>query len=153
VKRFVCGGIALLLIPVCPLQAQSPTGDELKAKINDLKSKIFEARMAQQLFVNGLRFCNELDGTNFYFAPRNRVINLEDYHRSLDNLAASQAFNAQTRRPWSVQDAQARWEEAKKQAVTDKQNCALVADLPEFQKRLQELQQDTAASTKPEKRE
>jgi hypothetical protein len=152
VKRFVCGGIALLLIPICALQAQSPAAGDLKAKVNDLKSKIFEARMAQQLFVNGLRFCSELDGTNFYFAPRNRIIDLEEYHRSLDNLVGAQAFNPQTRRPWSAQDAQNRWEEAKKQAATDKQNCALVANLPEFEKQLQQLQQNTAAS-KPEKRE
>lgn len=85
------GAVALWLIPPIVALAQSPN-------VNDLKAKIFDARMAEKMFVNGLRFCNELDGTNFYFEPRNRVLKLEDYHRSLENLASAQAYNPETRR-------------------------------------------------------
>lgn len=108
--------------------------------IDDLKGKIFDAHMAQHTFVNGLRFCAELDGTNFYFQLRNRVLNLEDYHRGLEDLAKAQAYNPQTRRPWNEADAAQRWGEVKKQAVRDKENCALVASLPELEKRLQQMQ-------------
>jgi hypothetical protein len=125
--------IALWLISGAGAHAQSPT-------VNDLKAKIFDARMAQQTFLNGLRFCAELDGTNFYFAPRNRVLKLEDYHRSLENLASAQTFNPETRRPWSVPEANARWEQVKQQAVRDKDNCALVASLPDLEKQLKELE-------------
>ena len=38
----------------------------------------------------------------------------------------------------------------KKQAQEDKQKCELVQSLPELEKRLQELQQNAAASDKPE---
>ncbi len=93
-----------------PLHAQTPA-------MNDLRGKIFDAKMAQQLFAGGLPHCGELNGTNFYFAQRDRVLNLEDYHRSLDSLALSQAFNPETKRPWSQQDADARWAEVQKQAA------------------------------------
>ncbi len=87
-------------------------------------------------FVNGLRFCKELDGKNFYFEPRNRVLNLEEYHRSLENLARQRVFNPATRRPWNEDDAAARWDQVQKQAITDKATCELVASLPELQKQL-----------------
>jgi hypothetical protein len=70
-----------------PLHAQTPA-------MNDLRGKIFDAKMAQQLFAGGLPHCSELNGTNFYFAQRDRVLNLEDYHRSLNDLAMTQAFNS-----------------------------------------------------------
>jgi len=143
VNRFAYGAIALFLIPFSPLHAQNPAIDELKGKI-------FDARMAQQTFVNGFRFCNELDGTNFYYQPRNRVLKLEEYHRSLENLARAQVYNSETRRPWSSQEANDRWEEVKKQAQADKEKCELVQSLPELEKRLQELQKNTAASEKKE---
>jgi hypothetical protein len=53
--------------------------------VNDLKGKIFEAKMVQQTFVNGLKHCSELDGKNFYLQPRDRVLKLDDFHRSLDS--------------------------------------------------------------------
>ena len=130
---FVCGAIALCLIPSTGARAQNPT-------VNDLKAKIFDARMAQKTFVNGLRFCEELDGTNFYFESRNRVLKLEDYHRSLENLAGAKVYNAETRRPWSEQDANARWEQVKRQALRDKETCALVASLPQLEKQLEQVE-------------
>jgi tRNA nucleotidyltransferase/poly(A) polymerase len=124
-------------------QAQSPAIDELKGKI-------FDARMAQQTFAGGLKFCEELNGKSFYFRLRNRVLNLEEYFQSLENLAKAQVFNPEKRRPWSLQDAKERWEEVKKQAAEDKQKCELVQGLPELEKQLQELQKNTAASEKKE---
>jgi tRNA nucleotidyltransferase/poly(A) polymerase len=124
-------------------QAQSPAIDELKGKI-------FDARMAQQTFAGGLKFCEELNGKSFYFRLRNRVLNLEEYFQSLENLAKAQVFNPEKRRPWSLQDAKERWEEVKKQAAEDKQKCELVQGLPELEKQLQELQRNAAASEKKE---
>lgn len=141
IKLVGCGAIALFLIAGAHAQAQDVTADELKGKISD-------ARMTQKTFANGLRFCNELNGTNFYFAPRNRVFNLEEYHRALDDLAKAQAYNPQTRRPWSAQDAEQRWEEVKRQAVRDKESCALVANLPQLEKRLEQMQAGQEASQK-----
>ncbi len=118
------------------------------AAINDLKGKIFDARMAQQTFAGGLKHCSELDGTNFYFQPRDRVLNLEEYHRSLESLAMQRVFNPATKKPWSQEDADARWEEVRKQALADKANCALVASLPELQKKLDDLQRQAATAPK-----
>jgi hypothetical protein len=132
-KRFAHGALALVIFGAAHASAED-------LGIEDLKGRIFDAHMAQHTFANGLRFCAELDGTNFYFQLRNRVLNLEDYHRGLEDLAKAQAFNPQTRRPWSEADAAQRWEEAKKQAVRDKENCALVASLPELEKRLEQMQ-------------
>jgi len=121
------------------LQAQTPA-------IDDLKGKIFDAKMAQQMFAAGLRHCSELDGTNFYFQARDRVLNLTDYHRSLDSLAMQGVFNPETHRPWNQQDAETRWSQAQQQAAKDHANCALVASLPDMQKQLEQLQQQAAAS-------
>jgi len=109
--------------------------------LNDLKAKIWEAELAQRNFAAGLRHCSELNGTNFYFQPRDRVLDLHDYRRSLDNFVMQGAFNAETRRPWNKQDADARWAQVQKQATTDQANCAAVASLPSLQKKLKELQQ------------
>jgi hypothetical protein len=117
-----------------PLYAQNADA------INDLKAKIFDARLAQRNFSAGLRHCSELNGTNFYFEQRDRVLNLQDYRRSLDNLVTQGAFNPETRRPWNKQDAEARWAQVQKQATTDQANCAAVASLPFLEKKLKELQ-------------
>jgi len=119
-----------------------------EAVINDIKGRIFDAKMAQQTFAGGIRHCGELNGTNFYFQPRDRVLNLEEYHRSLDNLALQGVFNPETKRPWNQEDANARWEQVEKLAVTDKANCALVTSLPELQKKLDELQRTAASQSK-----
>jgi tRNA nucleotidyltransferase/poly(A) polymerase len=131
--RLACGAVALAL-----LLAASPARAE--GIINDLKAKIFDARMALKTFVGGLRHCAELNGTNFYFQPRDRVLDLEEYHQSLDNLVKSQAFNPEKRQPWNEADANARWEQVKKQAARDNEVCKLVAKLPELEKKLQEVE-------------
>jgi hypothetical protein len=133
--------VAMFFVAVLttPLHAQT-------AAINDLKGKIFDAKMAQQTFAAGLPHCSELDGTSFYLQQRNRVLKLDDYHRSLDNLALQRVFNPETKRPWSQEDADARWEQVKKQALTDQSNCALVASLPDLEKKLEQLQQQAAAT-------
>ncbi len=120
------------------------------AAIDDLKGKIFDAKMAQQTFAGGLRHCNELNGTNFYFQPRDRVLNLTEYHRSLDNLALQGVFNPETHKPWNQQDADTRWAEVQKEATQDQAICALVASLPDLQKKLQQLQQQAASSPDPQ---
>jgi hypothetical protein len=91
----------------------------------------------QRNFAAGLPHCTELNGTNFYFQTRDRVLNLEDYRRSLDNLLMQGSFNPETRRPWNKQDAGAWWAQVQKQAA----NCAAVANLPSLRKQLKELQQ------------
>ena len=111
--------------------------------LNDIKAKIWEAQLAQRNFAGGLRHCNELNGTNFYFEQRDRVLNLQDYRRSLDNLAAQGAYNPETKRPWNKQDADARWAQVQKDAVTHQANCAAVASLPFLEKKLKELQQQS----------
>ena len=139
----VCCASALCLVSLTAGQAQSPAIDELKGKI-------FDARMAQQTFAGGLKFCEDLNGKSFYFRLRNRVLNLEEYFQSLENLARAQVYNPEKRRPWSLQDAKDRWEEVKKQAAEDKQKCELVQSLPELEKQLLELQKNAAASDKKE---
>jgi len=131
------------LLPWSPLHAQN-------AAIDELKGKIFDARMAQQTFANGLKYCSELNGKSFYYQLRNRILNLEEYFHSLENLVKAQVFNPDKRRPWTLQDAKERWEEVKKQAQADKEKCELVQSLPELEKRLAELQKTSAASDKKE---
>ena len=150
-RRLAFGVITLLLFPASALQAQN-------SAIDDLKGKIFDAHMAQQMFAGGLKHCDELDGKSFYYQVRNRILNLEEYAHSMENLVKAQAFNPAKRRPWTLEDAKERWEEVKKQAQEDKQKCELIRSLPEMEKRLQELQQraaasDKAASDKSEKKE
>jgi len=109
--------------------------------LNELKAKIWDAEVAQRNFAAGLPHCSELNGTNFYFYQRDRVLNLQDYRRSLDNLVMQGGFNPETRHPWTKQDAEARWVQVQKQAATDQANCAAAASLPGLRKELQELQQ------------
>jgi hypothetical protein len=138
VYRIACG-VASLLIVCSSVRAQDPA-------IDDLKCKIFDARMAQQTLGDGLKYCPELNGKSFYFRVRNRILDLEEYFHSLENLVKAQTFNPDKRRPWSLQDAKERWEVVKKQAQEDKEKCELVRSLPELEKQLQELQKNSAAS-------
>jgi hypothetical protein len=133
VKRIVCGVISLCLLSPTFVCAQSPS-------IEELKVRIFDARALQQTFAKGLKFCNVLNGTNFYFALRDRVFDLEDFHRSLTSLVKQQVFNPDKKRPWSEQDATERWAQVQQEAVKDKANCQLVASLPDLEKQLAELQ-------------
>ena len=104
-------------------------------ELNELKAKIWEAEVAQRNFAAGLPHCSELSGTNFYFSQQNRVLNLQDYRRSLDNLVTQGVF------PWNRQDADERWAQVQKQATTDQANCTAVASLPSLRQKLKELQQ------------
>ena len=122
-------------------ELQDSTESQDSAEVNDLKAKIWEAELAQRNFAAGLPHCNELNGNNFYFYQGDRVLNLQDYRRSLDNLVAEGAFNPDTGRPWNKQDADARWAQVQKQAITDRANCAMVASLPSLRQKLKELQQ------------
>jgi hypothetical protein len=131
--RRVIGAVVLALNFSGPLRAQTDA-------INDLKSKIFDAKVAQQSFSGGLPHCSEFDGTNFYFPLRDRVLNLQDYKRSLESLVLGQVFNSDTKKPWNQGDADARWTQVQQLAVTDRANCALVASLPNLQKQLEALQ-------------
>jgi tRNA nucleotidyltransferase/poly(A) polymerase len=132
---------ALLTLPLAiPAQAQNAES------VNEIKSKIWDAELAQRNFARGLPHCNELNGTNFYFDPRDRVLNLQDYRHSLDNLVLQGAFNAETKRPWNKQDAEARWAQVQKQAVADQASCAAVASLPFLRKKLKELEQQQATA-------
>ena len=136
----LAGVVAVLcLVPLTGGHAQT-------AAIDDLKGRIFDARMARQTFAGGLKYCEDLNGKSFYFQVRNRILNLDEYFHSLENLVKAQVFNPQKRRPWTLEDAKERWEEVKKQAQEDKQRCELVRKLPEMEKQLQELQQNAAAS-------
>jgi len=127
---------ALLLV----LTASTPLHAQNFEALNDIKAKIWEAQLVQRNFAGGLRHCNELNGTNFYFEQRDRVLNLQDYRRSLDNLLAQGAYNPETKRPWSKQDADARWAQVQNDAVTHQANCAAVASLPFLEKKLKELE-------------
>lgn len=118
----------------------SVSGHAQNVAINDLKRRIFEAKTAQQTFAGGLKHCSEIDGKSFYLQPRDRVLKLDDFHRSLDSLVLGRVFNPETKRPWTQEDANARWEQVQKQAIDDKAKCDLVASLPFLQKKLDDLQ-------------
>jgi hypothetical protein len=138
-RRLVGGSAVLLSFPCFALYAQSPA-------IDDIKGKLFDAHMAQKTFAGGLPHCGELDGQHFYFQPRDRVLDLEEYHRSLENLVRQQVFNPEKRRPWTQDDAAVRWEQVKQQAVRDKAACDLVASLPALEKKLEELEKKSGAA-------
>ena len=139
----------ILFLPAVSLLMLAATARAQTAEINDLKGKIFDAKMAQQTFGKGVAHCSELDGTNFYFRQRDRILDLEEYQRSLESLAQQHAFNPETRRPWNEEDAVARWDMVQKQAAADRTNCALIAHLPEMEKKLGELEKQAAAPSKP----
>lgn len=136
---FACAAVALSLVLAPAARAQTPA-------IDALKGKIFDARMAEQTFVNGLKFCEELNGKGFYFQLRNRVLLLDDYFHSLENLVKAQVYNPQKKRPWTIEDAKERWEEVKKQAQEDKAKCELVRSLPELEKQLDALQKSAKSA-------
>ena len=132
-KPFACGAIALCLMPLTSARAQNQTVDDLTRKISD-------ARMAQQTFASGLKFCSEFDGKHFYFQARDRVLGLEEYHRSLGNLVKQQVFNPEKHQPWTEQDAAERWVLVQKEAASDQADCRLVASLPALEEQLDELE-------------
>ena len=115
------------------VQTEPAKSQAQDTELNELKAKIWEAEVAQRNFAAGLPHCSELNGTNFYFSQQNRLLNLQDYRRSLDNLVTQGVFNRQ--------DADARWAQVQKQATTDQGNCTAVASLPSLRQKLKELQQ------------
>jgi hypothetical protein len=117
------------------------------AAIDALKGKIFDAHMAQQTYP-GLKYCAELNGRSFYFQQRDRVLNLDDYARSLDNLVKAGVYNPAKRHAWTAEDAKARQEEVQKLAQDDQHKCELVRSLPDMEKQLQELEKNAAAPDK-----
>ena len=137
--RIALSATAVVALLATPLRAQT-------AAVDDLMRQIVDAKMAQQSFAGGLKHCSELNGTNFYFQQRDRILNLDDFHRSLDSLALQGVFNSETKRPWNQEDADARWQQVKEQAAKDRTSCALVASLPDLQKKLEALQQLAAAA-------
>ena len=115
------------------VQTEPAKSQAQDTELNELKAKIWEAEVAQRNFAAGLPHCSELNGTNFYFSQQNRLLNLQDYRRSLDNLVTQGVFNRQ--------DADARWAQVQNQASTDQANCTAVASLPSLRQKLKELQQ------------
>jgi tRNA nucleotidyltransferase/poly(A) polymerase len=138
----LAGCATLLSFAASNGRAQSP-------EIDDLKGRIFDAHMAQKTF-GGLKYCNDLDGKSFYFQLRNRVLNLEEYLRSLESMVKAEVYNRDKRRPWTLEDAKERWEEVKRQAQDDKRKCELVQSLPKLEQELQELQAAAATAAKKE---
>src|SRR5262252_358090 len=139
-KRVALWTALLALALNQPLHAQNAES------VSDIKAKIWDAELAQRNFARGLPHCNELNGTNFYFDARDRVLNLQDYRRSLDNLVTQGSFNIETRRPWNKEDADARLAQVQKQAVADQASCAAVASLPFLRKKLKELEQQQTSA-------
>jgi tRNA nucleotidyltransferase/poly(A) polymerase len=133
VALFAFGVAVFGLVPCAPGHAQNQA-------IDDLKGKIFDAKMAREQLGTGARFCQDLNGKGFYFHLRDRVLNLEEYLHSLENLAKAEVYNPEKKRPWSLQDAKERWEVVKQQAADDKQKCELMKSLPQMEKHLQELE-------------
>jgi len=129
--------VSTIIVRIEPVKSpvQPTLSDQAQdlTELNELKAKIWEAEVAQRNFAAGLPHCSELNGTNFYFSKQNRLLNLQDYRRSLDNLVTQGVFNRQ--------DADARWAQVQKQATTDQANCKAVASLPSLRQKLKELQQ------------
>jgi hypothetical protein len=119
--------------------ANGPTLSQAIHEIDEIKGKIVDAQTAQQSF-DGLKYCSELNGTSFYSRLRDRVLNLEEYQRSLESLVNAKARNPAKQGPWTAEDAKERSEDVKRQAQEDKRKCELVQSLPNLEKRLQELQ-------------
>src|ERR1700728_1941429 len=142
---------ALLISCVTALWFAAVGGRAQTPAIDELKGKIFDARMAQQTFSGGLKYCSDLNGKSFYFQLRNRILNLEEYFQSLENLVKAEVYSPAKRRAWTMEDAKERWEEVKKQAQEDKRKCELVQSLPELQRQLQELEKNAAGA--PDKKE
>jgi hypothetical protein len=136
-------GNALGRIGLDRLAAATAKGLPQGQEIDAIRGKIQDVHMLQQSF-DGMKYCGQLNGTNFYFQPRDRIFNLEEYSRSLQNLVTTGSHNPETKDVWTLADAQQREEEVKKQAQEDARKCELVQSLPKLEKRLQELQSAAA---------
>jgi hypothetical protein len=130
---FGLASVAVAISVPASLRAQNLT-------VNQLKSKIFDAKIVEKTFAKGARFCKELDGKNFYFEARDRVLNLNDYSKSLDNLVRDRAFNPEKKRPWNPEDAKVRMDTVQKMAVDNQVNCELIANRANYEKQLSDLE-------------
>jgi hypothetical protein len=130
---FGLASVAVAISVPASLRAQNLT-------VNQLKSKIFDANIVEKTFAKGARFCKELDGKNFYFEARDRVLNLNDYSKSLDNLVRDRAFNPEKKRPWNPEDAKVRMDTVQKMAVDNQVNCELIANRANYEKQLSDLE-------------
>jgi len=104
------------------------------------KKDIRRAHGAQQSF-NSLKFCSEPNGTSSYFPDAQS-------HPQSGRIFLLGIYNPAKRRAWTLEDANERWEEVKKQARDDTRKCELVASFPKLEKRLQELQAAADADKK-----
>jgi hypothetical protein len=130
--------LALGFAPWTVAQAQSPT-------LNELRGKVFDARMVQKMFANGLRFCNVLDGTNFYFAPQNRVLDLKEYHRSVESLAGDAGLQSGDPAAVECGGCRSALTKGKTASIARPRDLRVVASLPELEKRLEEMEEKCLA--------
>jgi TPR repeat protein len=107
-------------------------------EIDEIKGKIVDARTVQQTF-SGLKYCTELNNTSFYSPLHDRIFNVEEYFRSLQNLVKVEHYDAAKHRALTLEDAKERLEKAKLKAQEDRHKCELVQSLPKLETRLQEL--------------
>jgi hypothetical protein len=106
------------------------------AKINSIKVEILEAENIQKKFAGAMKHCGALDGKHFYIETQDRVLDLDQFHKSLESMVKEQVFNPQKKRPWTQADAQERLDLVQKMAEHDKYRCDMVAKLPTLQKEL-----------------
>jgi hypothetical protein len=128
--------ITAMVVPLAwpaVLHAEDP---QLLAKINGIKVEIIEAENIQKKFSAALKHCHLLDGKNFYMQNQDRILNVEQYHKSLENLVKDRVFNPQKKGPWTGADAEDRLKVVEKMAEHDKYRCEIVAKLPALQKEL-----------------
>jgi hypothetical protein len=108
--------------------------------ITTIQSDIAAARNVQKSFAEGLPYCAQLDGNSYYNGIQKRVVQLGELKTSMDNLIKDQVFNPQKKRPWNAGDAEERMQLGRLQAERDRDNCKLVAKLPELTKELRALE-------------
>jgi hypothetical protein len=141
-NRFRCGFGVIVLFAGWPMLsgAQEPGSREMReAEINLLKMEITRAEALEKRFAEELKHCNVLDGKNFYLENQHRVLSLEQFHQTLQNLVKEKALNARKNGPWTEEDAAERLKVVGKIAQQDKERCEAVAKLPATRKRLDEL--------------
>jgi hypothetical protein len=100
------------------------------AKITALRMEILALENTKRKLGEGWKHCDALDGKSIYLENQKRVQNIEDYHGALLRLVKDQAFNPEKKRPWSAEDAEARWQAVQKLALEEKSHCATIAKLP-----------------------
>ena len=137
VERIKRGGAIAIAVGLMPLFAHA---QEPNPAIKTIKSDIAEAHNVQKSFAEGLPHCAALDGKSYYNGVQKRVVQLSELKTSVDNLVKDQVFNPQKKRPWNASDAEERMQLGRLQAERDRDNCKLVAKLPELTKELSALE-------------